>query len=128
MNKMEEPKSEFQTLAIYESENTEKVINISKQLQLSLGSRLTPFDLSSRYLDVFHYSWDLAELDEFAEFFKSQSGKETKDAAILDLGSGICGPARYLAWKHKFIVNCMELMETSIETANKLNSLFKNSI
>jgi SAM-dependent methyltransferase len=56
-------------------------------------------------------------LDEMARAFSLGAGSE-----VLDIGSGLGGPARYLAWRHGCRVTGVELQEDFFQTAIELTA------
>lgn len=74
--------------------------------------RLTPEDLSGA--DEFHFGWRQATI-EFAEVLAFPRG-----ARILDIGSGIGGPARHFAEASSVSVTGIDLTEDYVAAANAL--------
>src|SRR5262245_58895152 len=74
--------------------------------------RLTPGDLSSG--DEFHLGWRAATI-ELAKDLHLNRGMR-----VLDVGSGIGGPARYFAEAHSCHVTGIDLTPEFVETANSL--------
>jgi len=74
--------------------------------------RLTPADLSG--VDEFHLGWRAATMEIAKDLHLSRA------THVLDLGSGIGGPARYFAESHGARVTGIDLTQEFVDVANAL--------
>ena len=118
----EKKKNKFNIKEMSLYKTTDRFLNNYNYLKKSLGREPTLEEISD--IDQLHYNGTGAVNEAISKT------KINKNSTVLDIGSGIGGPARYIARKTKANIYAIEIQNELNQIAKKLTSSYKlnNSI
>ena len=118
----EKKKNKFNIKEMSLYKTTDRFLNNYNYLKKSLGREPTLEEISD--IDQLHYNGTEAVNEAISKT------KINKNSTVLDIGSGIGGPARYIARKTKANIYAIEIQNELNQIAKKLTSSYKlnNSI